>query len=179
MLLIPCCMSAQNADTPTPENLTRTAYHEAGHAVLQHALALGCKGVTIELEGLSTDFSETDDDVAALRSMAEDAFSIRHAETCYAGALATRRWNPLRDDWQDGAVSDYRTARAWINNATLGDEQSSIHLEAYTQRRAEILVEHHWPEIDALAQWLLESGTLTGDDVRRLVKRLSGHMMGV
>ncbi|HWX79038.1 MAG TPA: hypothetical protein VNZ02_03035, partial [Steroidobacteraceae bacterium] len=77
------------------EDLTRTAYHEAGHAVLHHALGIGCGAVTIRADhdaGIAgaamhggafgrpaQDFGEEDDDVATLRFLAEDAFCLRHA----------------------------------------------------------------------------------------------------
>ena len=90
----------------------RTAYHEAGHAVLMHALGIGYKTVTIVpnyedgTAGTSIhggEFGEQDNDVAALRYAAEDAFLLRHAIGRYAGAEAVRRRWPRRKDWQAGA----------------------------------------------------------------------------
>lgn len=164
------------------EEDTRTAYHEAGHAVLQHALRIGCKRVTIVpdfsegTEGCSAhggeygkparDFGEKDDEVANLRTWAEDAFWLRHAIADYAGAEAARRWKPRRKTWRAGADSDYREAADRINQITTDVESIDL-LFKYAKRRCAILVEHYWPEITAVAALLLKRRSITGDQVAK------------
>lgn len=139
-----------------------TAYHEAGHAVLQHALRIGCEAATIvpdfdegtsgtathggEFGKRGRDLGEEDDDAASLRLWAQDAFLLRHAIANYAGAEAVRRWKPRRRNWEAGAESDYREATYRINEIT-PDAESIDLLFKYARRRCAILVENYWPEI--------------------------------
>jgi len=160
---------------------TRTAFHEAGHAVLQIALGIGCEGATIvsNVKERSAGSSrhggeygkdaqapgESDDDVANLRLYAEDAFLLRHAIADYAGAEALRRWDPARADWRDGADSDYDSAIDRINQITQDAESIKL-LFKLARRRCQVLVEYYWPEIGAVASLLLEKRTGSGKQVR-------------
>lgn len=152
-----------------------TAHHEAGHAVLQFCLNLGVKQVTIVPDyedgsaGASWHEGEfpTDEDAEQLRMYAEEAFFLRHAIADYAGGEAGRRAGDA--DWRVGAESDYREAREMVERIT-HDAESIRHLDALAQRRAVVLVEHYWPEIEAVATALLESKTLTGEDVGRIAR---------
>jgi hypothetical protein len=177
--------------------LRRTAIHEAGHAVLQTALGIGCKSVSIEPdhdEGTAGHVvhggawgkqaetpGEHDDDVASLRIFAEDAFLLRHAIADYAGAEAVRRAAPRRKDWKRGAESDYREAAFRLNEIT-EDAKSIDLLFKYAQRRCTLLVKHYWPEIQAVADALLKSRTLPAEQVldiiRQSVDKRSARLMG-
>lgn len=151
-----------------------TAHHEAGHAVLQFCLKLGVEQATIVPDyeegtgGASWHGGEfpTDVDAEQLRMFAEEAFFLRHAIANYAGAEACRRAGYT--DWRLGADSDYRNAMDMVNRIT-HDAESIRHLDAIARRRAVVLVEYYWPEIEAVATALLESKTLTGEDVSRIV----------
>lgn len=172
------------APTRAARELNHTAIHEAGHAVLQTALGLGCERVTIVSEKDSAGHArhggeygkqaqgpdEADDDVANLRLFAEDAFLLRHAIADYAGAEAVRRAIPRRKDWKAGAESDYRQAAFRIGDITT-DVKSIDLLFKYAQRRCQVLVEHYLPEIKAVAPELLEAQTLTGERVREIIRR--------
>jgi hypothetical protein len=177
------------------DDQTRTAYHEAGHAVLQIALGVGCAGVTIvpdlkagsagaashggEYGKIAEDFGQEDDDVATLRLIAEDAFHLRHAITCYAGAEAVRRWKPRRKDWRAGASNDYSVAIDRVNEIT-ADEESCDLLFKYAMRRCAVLVEHYWPEITVVAQLLLKRKSITGEEARKVwVKSLRARRGGL
>lgn len=152
-----------------------TAHHEAGHAVLQFCLNLGCVQVTIVPDhekgfaGVANHGGEwpTDEDAEQLRTFAEEAFFLRHAIADYAGAEACRRAGYT--DWRLGADDDYRNAMDMVNRIT-HDAESIRHLDAIARRRAVVLVEYYWPEIEAVATALLESKTLTGEDVSRIVR---------
>jgi hypothetical protein len=181
-------------DTPSPppirlgkrprrriEEDTRTAFHEAGHAVLMHALGIGCTTVTIvpdydEMTAGSASHGgefgkrarhpgEEDDDVATLRFAAEDAFLLRHAIAYYAGAEAERRHNPRLKDWKAMAEEDERKAAYRVSEISMDDECIDLLLK-YARRRCVLLVENYWPEITAVAQLLLEQRTLTGEQVK-------------
>jgi ATP-dependent Zn protease len=175
---------ARKKSTP-PDPLRLTAIHEAGHAVLQTVLGIGCGGVTIVpdnakgTEGHAQDRDQygkqTEDGaidvVASLRVWAEDAFLLRHAIAHYAGGEAERRAAP--SEWNDrraGAKSDRREAQDRINEIT-DDAKSISLLFKYAKRRCAVLVEHYWPEIQAVAAALLESQTLLGEQVERIVEQ--------
>jgi hypothetical protein len=169
--------------TRASEQRVSTAYHEAGHAVLQLALGIGCEGVTILANhaegsaGAATHggewgkpaqrLGEQDDAVYTLRTVAGDAFLLRHAIADYAGAEAVRRWKPRRKNWRDGADSDYRNATYRINDIT-SDAESIDLLFKYAERRCYLLVEHYWPEISALAALLLKGKSITGEQARKV-----------
>lgn len=156
-------------------DLRHTAYHEAGHAVLIFFLSLGCQQVTIVpdyedgISGFAKNSGEwpIDDDAEQLRIYAEETFLLRHAISCYAGAEACRRAG--EKDWRLGADNDYQSANNMIHKITQDDE-SIRHLLALAQRRTIVLVEHYWPEIEVVANALLESKTLTGKEVEHIAR---------
>jgi ATP-dependent Zn protease len=171
-------MNARVKPIRTATDREATAIHEAGHAVLLIALNLGLKSVTIvpDLDAMEAgsathggewgnparDFGEEEDDTAQLRSAAEDAFFLRHAIACYAGAEAVRQLRPDRDAGP-GADSDFQDAVDYINQ--IADDPDSIDLYfKLAKRRCTVLVEHYAPEIEALAAALLARETLTGDE---------------
>jgi hypothetical protein len=161
---------------------SESALHEAGHAVLHVMLGVGCKHVTIvpdaECAGASfhggeyghgaIDPDDEDDDVAVLRMFAEDAFWLRHATAAYAGAEALRRSG--LSNYEVGAEQDMRDAVDAINRIT-GDAESIDTLFAVAKRRCIVLVEYYWPEIEQVAKALIESRTVSGEQVEKIAKQ--------
>jgi hypothetical protein len=156
-----------------------TAIHEAGHAALQIALRLGFEQVTVVPDyedmtaGASThggeygraaqELGEEDDDTANLRFAAEDAFMLRHAIACYAGAEAVRQLRRSHPDPDAGAEDDFCSAVDYINRIT--DDAESIDLYfKLAKRRCAVLVEHYSPEIEALAAQLEVRKTLRAEE---------------
>lgn len=153
---------------------------------MQAMLGIGCKGVTITPNYKKGTLGATqhggawgeqgenpgdpDEDVANLRLFAEDAFLLRHAIADLAGAEATRRAAPKRKDWKAGAESDYREAAFRLNDIT-EDGQSIDLLFKYAHRRCALLVEHYWPEIQAVARALLKSRTLTAERAVTIIRK--------
>jgi hypothetical protein len=141
-------------------------------------LRLGLRSATIEpdyqamLAGAATRgsewgnpaqaFGEQDDDASTLKLMAEDAFWLRNAVTCYAGCEAIRRLRPTSNP-MDGADSDYAAAVDAINNITDDFESSDLYFQL-ASRRCVLLVDHYAPEIEAVASALLVRPTLSGED---------------
>ena len=150
------------------------AIHEAGHAVLQDRLDLGCESVTIvrdEAEGEEgharhQGASPSDENAEALLLHAEEAFWLRHATAAYAGGEALRCLGV--GAWWAGCAADRRTAVDCIRRIT-EDPASRRHLLGYARRRSRLLVEHYWPEIRTLAGELMKARTLTGKRVREIV----------
>ena len=148
--------------------LERTAYHEAGHAVLAHYLCTGLKSVSIASDhdsaGHTLGVNESDPDVENLYLTAEDAFWQRKATGLYAGAEAVRhKWPNSR--WKLGAGNDYHWAAIALEKIT-NDAQALRALHAYASRTARLEVAHYWPAIERVAGALIERTTLTDDEVR-------------
>jgi len=145
--------------------------HEAGHAVLQIALGLGCERVTIvpdaDSQGAAFHSGEYPEESAELRAGAPGEFWLRHAVAMYAGAEAERQLGA--ENWLAGAGDDYRNATDAINRIT--DDGDSIDmLFKLAKRRATLLVRYYWSEITAVAKRLEEARTLTGDQVKETVR---------
>jgi ATP-dependent Zn protease len=151
-----------------------TAHHEAGHAVLAVYLNLGFEHVTIEANegedasGITMQLDEWHENTQEMRLHAEEAFWQRRATMLYAGVEAHRRFAPSAD-CEAGAGSDYRSAADAIERIT-ADAKSQDALHSYTRRRAQLLVEHYWPEIKALAGALLKDRSLNSEQIREILR---------
>jgi hypothetical protein len=152
------------------KQIRRTAYHEAGHAVLAHSLGIGLQRVSLladeDSSGHILDGGEYSEDTENLRIYAEEAFWLHMAIVRYAGAEAVRRLAP-RSRWQDGAGDDYKWAAIALEKITM-DGPSLRALHPYARRRARLLVENYWPEIGAVAHALMKRKELDQDRVREL-----------
>lgn len=158
------------------EEKERTATHEAGHAVLHLVLGLGTKEATIipnYEEGSAGhaihggEWAEAGSDAETMRMLAEETFWMRHAVAAYAGAEAVKQILEAPDA-DEGAESDKRAAADAINKITDDPESCELMFDL-TQRRCALLVEYYRPEIEAVAQALLDHDTRSGEDVRRIV----------
>lgn len=171
----------------TPTEIESTAVHEAGHAVLHIALGLGLKHVTIvpnyeeETAGASTHGGEFggEEDEDTLRLFAEDAFWLRHAMACYAGAEAVRQLRPNHPEPEAGAADDFHNAAIAINKITMDEASIDLYFKL-AERRCTVLVEHYAPEIEALAAELVVRETLTGEEAREVFRKsLSARRAGL
>lgn len=150
-----------------------TAIHEAGHAVLMVAMQIGIRDVSIVACGESLgeanhtgSYGHGDDSAAELAEVAYDSFLIRHAIADYAGAEALRHSGC--STWKDGAQSDFDSAVDRVNEICGDDEESCKALFAYVKRRCAILVDHYFPEIEAVAVALVAHSSLSGENVRQI-----------
>lgn len=155
-----------------PKEPRLIAYHEAGHAVLAVILDLGPGKVSIESDGVNAGIAHDDgdnprdEDSEVLYMSAPEAFKMRHATTFYAGALAARRAKYF--NWRDGADQDFAAAHGLADDITACPSSVDA-IRKLCERRAEILVEYYWPEIEAVAAALLERSTIEADELRRIV----------
>lgn len=154
---------------------SETALHEAGHAVLHVILGIGCKSVTIVPDGEFAgailhrgEHGHHDDKVENLLECAEDSFWLRHAVASYAGAEALHRSGI--SNYQVGAEQDMRDVTDAIEQIT-SDAETIDALYIVAKRRCLALVEHYWPEIDRVAKALVDSRTLTGEQVGTIVRQ--------
>ena len=173
-----------NAMSTDNVRIRETAIHEAGHAVLHLVLTLGLKEVTIvpdydqqaagasvhggEWGNPASDLGEEDDDTATLRMLAEEAFWLRHAIACYAGAEAVKQLCPDEPNPEAGADSDFHDAKQAIWRVTEDPESMDL-LFALAKRRCTLLVEHYRAEISALAIALLAQSRLSGQEARKVI----------
>lgn len=151
------------------------ALHEAGHAVLEVVLGIGCKSVTIVPGGKFAgetrhpgEHGHHDDDVENRRDFIAESFWLRNATASYAGAEALRQSGI--SNYVVDAEHDIREAAYAISKITDDDETvGALHIVA--QRRCRALVEHYRPEIERVAKALVDSRTLTGEQVRKTVSQ--------
>lgn len=143
----------------------QVAYHEAGHAVA--AIALGCpiRDVTIH-----------DDRGGRIRPKKRVGDIGVVVVIALAGPFAQRRRFP-RSKWIDDSGwysltpgSDY-----WIVNEALGllveegfDADETLAWRIRCEKVAKNIIADEWNTISKIAKALLEHGTLTGNQVRRL-----------
>jgi hypothetical protein len=130
--------------------------HEASHAVA--ALACGIPIRAVEVDGYCrSGFCDTD---MTRSSPVADRLTI-----FYAGQAGERRFWP---QYEPGGRNDLQRARDLaLREAGSGAEQM---LDA-ARRRAEQIVEMHWPAIEALAARLKDcGGTLSGSEATAIVK---------
>jgi ATP-dependent Zn protease len=123
--------------TRSVKSIERTAYHEAGHAVLAHFLGVGLKHVSIianeDSSGHILDGGEFSEETEEMRHHAEEAFWLCMAIVRYAGAEAERRLTQRRRN--TGAKNDYKWAAIALEKITM-DWPSRRALYFYARRRA-------------------------------------------
>lgn len=167
-----------------------TAYHEAGHVVvataLQKRVELVSIGVTGKVGGFCL-FMEQSDPAFAPAEIAAAATEMaatmerpatrptysadereRRVLIALAGPEAQRRctggrWNPLGDEYDMQRARDLLGA----DSRSVWDVCAEI---ADARERTRMLLDKHWPAVEAVALALLTTGTLTGSQVRTLIQ---------
>lgn len=151
-----------------------TAYHEAGHAVIAYHQRLKVYSATIRpdddssgrvrsqfpsLEGVHLDY---DDIPPRIRDRME-----RNARMSLAGGIAQRQFNPRSLRHYHGH-SDRHSAVNLISYLT-GSNKELVAWINLLRVQTEGLVKKHWPEIEAVANALIEYETLTGRQIRTIL----------
>jgi hypothetical protein len=161
------------AKTRSAAETRRTAIHEAGHVVVLIALGLAFVGVSIipdiRAGTLGQVFCSQEDVTADLH--ARETIYLGHAMVCYAGAEAVRQLIPTDPNPDGGASTDERSAAKFIEHHIGGDAESIDLLFSLARRRCALLVEHHQPEIQALAGALETELILSAKDARNVFMR--------
>lgn len=88
----------------------------------------------------------------------------------YAGPLAVRKLAP-RSRWRRGGSSDFEVVRMFMLHLQGEDDKYNILYAKLVWRRAELLVEHRWKDICAVADGLLEHRTLDQAGVYAVILR--------
>jgi hypothetical protein len=146
-------------------------------------IALGLKVTSITIERTVTIDRDGWELFAGL-TQAHLGDPLCDAIVCLAGPATSARLSP--GDNRVGMESDYLRADKAIDAAT-GDCSSYPNVSAFARRHANItlhvrataeqIAEHHWPEIVAIANALLERKTIAGDVAIQLFER-SLHTRG-
>jgi ATP-dependent Zn protease len=165
---------------PTPRKqaksaLAATAYHEAGHAVVGLRLRFRMKTATIvprdgvlgEVEhGKETylyDDLEFGRDSARSRRRGEEVIILR-----LSGLTAERRFRPRAASKH--ALDDHEHAADLALSLNGGDvEVTNAHIKDLSLR-TDKLVADNWPQVEAVAQALLERRTLKGAEIAAIVR---------
>jgi hypothetical protein len=160
-----------------------TAYHEAGHAVIAHALALGrpVKLVTIKPTPKATGHVAHHGKSRRLADISK-AELRKEALSLFAGAAAEKRFFRTLPRWRRDTVHQgARHDNKQIYNAVgaimgLGPFHLSF-FEGYREERAALrtkatkLVEKHWPAIERVADYLIDYETLRGEHLDEIISR--------
>ncbi len=127
------------------------AYHEAGHAIVALALGYRCYSVAVENGGK-----------AVCDEPAEHALAL-----LIASFIAESRCRGEDDIWRD---EDDRVRAAdlalWIAR---GDIDTASALLSTVTAQAKARVDEHWPQIEIIANALVEKGRLTGEEISTLI----------
>jgi hypothetical protein len=145
------------------DEMMRRAFHEAGHAV--GSRQLGLRVTTLSLCAAVSMVPLLEDSETMI-----DSGRKRFATVAYCGPAAEQRHAKLTGDecrtlWQDGGP--WCGDRANIERCQLNDVD-----RAKARARAAWLVQTHWRKIDALAAALIERQTMTGDEMREVLRNV-------
>jgi ATP-dependent Zn protease len=154
-----------------PKPIADIAYHEAGHAVIALKLGFGVTKVTLKPRPNSVTAARTDIQAGpATPTNIADAEAL-NIKVDLAGALSEQLVSstPLDELFANGSRGDWRhakwTARQWNTRSEAEVLIVMLALETAT------LVQEHKETIVRVASALLEHKTLTGDEIKRIVRR--------
>jgi hypothetical protein len=176
-----------------------TAYHEAGHAVIAHALGLTIHHATRHTE-VNNQLSTTHRRTAGvttysalyvaqyLDAEARAAAAEHDAMVSLGGPFAQLRYRPLTPgqitrSWGDDWWHDRRETIDMVGRAVLSRrgikpaegteipiDADMVALSEHLEARTAELVEQHWPAIVRVATALLEHPVLTQGDIEELCR---------
>jgi ATP-dependent Zn protease len=160
-----------------------TAYHEAGHAVVNNVLGLSIDGATIAAGDESLGHCPSCNPGFGYEgtSSRERASHVRdYAISCYAGLAAEHLFLGVAFSFEEGAQhgawDDHKTALDLVfNHVPLrrgrpGADGVFFAYVAKLQRKALALVRANRSAVGRVALALIERQTLTGDEVRALCR---------
>ena len=161
-------------------SLDKTAYHEAGHAVVGWAVGRRLKKVTIiptrETVGCTYHYRllhfrpDADNYIPNGTAYARTFTKSVHEASIFLGGMEAERKFCGRYNYQQ-ASSD--VGRAWdLCNYFSGDEYGPEFKAMYQWLRLKTrnIVENHWVCVEALAKQLVESMTMKGADAEELIR---------
>lgn len=148
----------------------RTAYHEAGHAVLSYHLGLGSESATIiptdgalgSHRGLPPPAWVRNVDAAGLDGREKRAWGMDTVVVLFGGSEAEKSFDPNAppDEIEAGLGLDYERIDALLVELAGDDEEEREVLSDYLAGRARRLLGRFWAGVEAVAKALLEAKTL-------------------
>jgi hypothetical protein len=155
-----------------------TAIHEAGHAVAAFYLRHRVRKVTIVPTGDALGHVRHNPIMFAKQGVFDDSLrGIARAETriiiLYAGPIAHRRFRP-KSPWKLGGTSDFDLASKLMSHLEGPDYKCNRLYDRLLWRRAELLVDLRWRDINAVAKALLRHRTLNAREVNAAIDRAHG-----
>lgn len=155
------------------DKLARIAFHEAGHAWMMVKEGLGVKSMSLKPGGLIQGDNRGETLPEQQLEEGRKDLSEKHAKAALAGTAAEYF---LLGNWDNESLqaSAFDRGRARSCLVMSGDDWNQDSLEYYLQTMScsimeEISQPRIWHTITALAYELLEAGTLTGEDVSRVL----------
>lgn len=156
----------------------RTAYHEAGHAVLSYLFELPVESVTIvpaegylgKCQGESVPWWCHHIDANGIDTRDKRGWAHDTIVVLFGGVEAERLLDPEipAADLEDGGAKDNGViVDLLLELAADEDEQEA--LSEYLARRTRNFLRQYWPSVQAVALALLERKTLTGQEVADLI----------
>jgi len=154
----------------------RTAYHEAGHAVLDWRLGTRLRRATI----IANPGDQTLGHVLPVKidrrfdPSLHDQYTVRRRlepriVAMMAGVIAERRFTGRRRNWA-GAESDLHEAQGLALHCLGGNTGKAFtKYFAWLFEESREWVEAEWPRIEAVAPALLERETLNGRELRGVI----------
>jgi hypothetical protein len=155
------------------------AFHEAAHAAIHHYFGRPIAFVEIG-EGTSRcvlpdEWKEVVTDKDAWE-LAKQGWLLNNIIACCAGRAAVDRCYgyKAKDDSNWKASDDYAQARECALQLNDGDSEGAELLVAWLARRAELLVEKQWPQIQRLGRALLGCDRIDGKQITHILKASGG-----
>jgi ATP-dependent Zn protease len=147
------------------------AYHESGHAIAYDFFGHPIESLAMDRCVLPNEYQQRFNE-RQVAEMAQRETLLQHIICCCAGRAAKDRWYGYKaqsdENWK--ASSDYAQALSCALQLSDGDRTAARLLVDYALRRADLLVEKHWPQISRLAFALLEYNKIAGNDIRHFMK---------
>jgi hypothetical protein len=145
----------------------RTAYHEAGHAVVAYHLGIEIRHVTI-VPNHSSAGHLAHGDLFCARGVGSDEANLERAiQLALAGPLTQTRFHRPSYRRRDGRQDyDCATGLARYLAGSAGERE----FLRYQERRTNDLIDHYWNEIERVARALLECDELSGAAVKKIIE---------
>jgi ATP-dependent Zn protease len=146
---------------------TQTAYHEAGHTVVAHALGIGIERVSIveDEESVGISVSPLREGFDYYLDADADEYLGKHLVVCQAGAVAeeilTGELPELEGNDREGAVEILFRIADHEDSEAKGQESEDM---------ARDILRDNWPKVRNLAEALLEHRELSGKEVEALLR---------
>ncbi len=160
-----------------PEKLLLTAYHEAGHTVVAHALGKRIERVSIKpmQEGHDEGYSQHDwPRIGGVEDIRTFTLDLPHIHENLAERFAGREAEILKcekDGWSTRRIplgDDIRIARGLATN--FPEEERQAALENAHARARNILIER-WQAVEKLVTELLKHKTISGDYAEAVINQ--------